>query len=1091
MKCNFFNRNWTPIWLPVLFLFSNCWGFSFGVNLYALFNMDGIEGTINFIQATEASNVTVVVNINSLKEPGNYSWYIASNLISYSERNPCAKKSVGNRIEDLTPRHGQLSVPTSGELVLTDSEIMLHGVRTIWEKSIVLEGPNTVCTNILNLDPVRHLEARFTSTVGGTVTFRQSFVNASVTPNTIITADLFHVASDSPTSSNHEWKILVTDILDSKPTRRAGTCDHLTLLYDPDNIEDVNCTGQAHSFCKKGDLTRKHGPITIGGKQSRFSRKIVFDTNLPFPNLNGPRFLYVAIYTADSPNTIFSCAKIGEVLSKESQVRFLSGGVRGYVSFRQQSPLDPTHVTVNLTNLNDTAVFYHIHLFPVPPKLKPDDDVCSTVSDHYNPLNVDLQLSPAPGNGTFDKYQIGDLSGKYGLLHGDRFVGEYIDPYMTLYGQLSIVGRSIVVHKEDSSRWICANIEYPRPVVTAIATFYYPFAGRVIFRQDEENPLDDTSVFIESLMYDDGTKNFSTHHQWYIHTYQASNDSLDWKQRCVSAGPAFNSYGVNTGANGYQACSSANPLRCIVGDLTKKFGRISIATAMTEINRTRLFYTDVNLPVTGQSGIIGRSVVVQDDNAPDFRGKQLGCGSIYRRYPSRARVSEWSSSGSSAEIIGHVTMEQYTEYDLTSTSLEVRGLQDLASGYHVHEVSVPLEFHFPCTNDAVYGHYNPFHINPKLSPAPGTGTSDQYELGDLSGKYGTLEDIDSVYIEGVDSNLPVQGPYSVMGRSVVIHRKERNERWVCGNVEPYVKENARRIQAVASFHHPKAFAYGYIRFGQQEYADGSLSDTTIEISIRHPGIHNKNLTRGHQWAVFVSQVGEDAAVASQMSRCLGAGYRWNPFRVKSNSDDYGSQCNAHNQFSCEMGDLSGRHGPIDVGGRRIVFTDSNLPLAGNFTVMKKSVVIFEKNGENSRFACANILPDNDITQKVQIKKLNRITDQAFINKAREVMAVPDWMMYIIAGETKDIGNCLQLTLFFRGPDANRLQLDFDKLLNTGSVDKQYAVALGDVMKKRPEFPYRACTTILDTLLNSQRRYVSVPSVVMLTSILAIFSSQLL
>lgn len=101
-----------------------------------------------------------------------------------------------------------------------------------------------------------------------------------------------------------------------------------------------------------------------------------------------------------------------------------------------------------------------------------------------------------------------------------------------------------------------------------------------------------------------------------------------------------------------------------------------------------------------------------------------------------------------------------------------------------------------------------------------------------------------------------------------------------------------------------------------------------------------------------------------------------------------------------MGDISGRQGYIDVGGPRKVFTDSNLPLAGNytgkvqeentddesfsycvsdlfcyvmFTVMKKSIVIFEKNGNNLRFACANILPDNDITQKVQIKKLNRIS----------------------------------------------------------------------------------------------------------------------
>lgn len=93
--------------------------------------------------------------------------------------------------------------------------------------------------------------------------------------------------------------------------------------------------------------------------------------------------------------------------------------------------------------------------------------------------------------------------------------------------------------------------------------------------------------------------------------------------------------------------------------------------------------------------------------------------SIYRRYPSRARVMEWHASGSKSYITGRVIMEQFTEFDLTSTSVELKGLENLASGFHVHEVSVPVEFHFPCTNDAVYGHYNPFAVNPKNSPSPG------------------------------------------------------------------------------------------------------------------------------------------------------------------------------------------------------------------------------------------------------------------------------------------------------------------------------------------------------------------------------------
>lgn len=528
-------------------------------------------------------------------------------------------------IHDLSARHQLLAIPTTEEKIFVDSDLTLHGLNTVWEKSIVLEGPNTVCANILNLDSVRVAEARFINTVAGSVTFRQSFINSSIIPTTIITVDLFHVASDSPTSSNHDWKILVTDILDTKSSRRVGTCDHLTILYDPDNVDDTNCTTTNHQFCKKGDLMKKHGRITIGAKQSRYTRKVTFDAHLPMPDLDGSRHLYVAIYSPDSPSTILSCAKINEVLPKESQVRFLSRGVRGYISFRQQSPLDPTQVVVNLTNLNDQGMFYHVHLFPVPWRLTEDEKVCSETNDHFNPFNIDRKLGPSPGNGTYDKYEVGDLSGKYGLLSGTTFFGEYIDPYITLYGRMSIIGRSVVVHKNDSSRWICANIEYPRPVATAVATFIYPFVGRVIFRQDEQNPLDDTTVFIESLTFNDGTKNSSSNHPWAIHSYQPSNDSLDWKQRCISAGPSFNPNSVHMGSNGYRDCHSSNPFRCIVGDLTNKLSRVNIAATTDQQNRTRMFFTDVNLPVTGQSGIIGKSLVVIDENALKFRGNRMSC----------------------------------------------------------------------------------------------------------------------------------------------------------------------------------------------------------------------------------------------------------------------------------------------------------------------------------------------------------------------------------------------------------------------------------------------------------------------------------
>lgn len=61
------------------------------------------------------------------------------------------------------------------------------------------------------------------------------------------------------------------------------------------------------------------------------------------------------------------------------------------------------------------------------------------------------------------------------------------------------------------------------------------------------------------------------------------------------------------------------------------------------------------------------------------------------------------------------------------------------------------------------------------------------------------------------------------------------------------------------------------------YTDGSRSDTTIEVKLRHPGKNDRNVTRDHNWAIYVNPVGVDAAVQTQDTRCVAGGYIWNPY----------------------------------------------------------------------------------------------------------------------------------------------------------------------------------------------------------------------
>ena len=60
-----------------------------------------------------------------------------------------------------------------------------------------------------------------------------------------------------------------------------------------------------------------------------------------------------------------------------------------------------------------------------------------------------------------DKYEVGDISGKFGTLVGkDNFNARFVDVQMDLFGRYSILGRGLVIHRNDAggSRWICSNI---------------------------------------------------------------------------------------------------------------------------------------------------------------------------------------------------------------------------------------------------------------------------------------------------------------------------------------------------------------------------------------------------------------------------------------------------------------------------------------------------------------------------------------------------------------------------------------------------------------------------------------------------------
>jgi len=94
---------------------------------------------------------------------------------------------------------------------------------------------------------------------------------------------------------------------------------------------------------------------------------------------------------------------------------------------------------------------------------------------------------------------------------------------------------------------------------------------------------------------------------------------------------------------------------------------------------------------------------------------------------------------------------------------------------HNLQASVEYDLEFPCERTSLYELWNPLDINNDI-PVAEEGTLDQYKMGDLSGKFGTLDNKKRYTISYNDTMLPLFGPRSILGRSIVIHKKEKNLR---------------------------------------------------------------------------------------------------------------------------------------------------------------------------------------------------------------------------------------------------------------------------------------------------------------------------
>ncbi|XP_052836220.1 LOW QUALITY PROTEIN: uncharacterized protein LOC128252495 [Drosophila gunungcola] len=1083
-------------------------------HLIAYISQRGLHGEITFRQVN-ATTVEIKASLEAtLQYPDQvWSWGVRRFPVDYTNIDPgdrCELSRLGSQVVSFDEDLEYLVLP-GNETSTWQRNMQLIGDRGIWGKSLVLTEINSnarICATITTIQSsVEHMaEARFNTPIAGSVHFRWLAPAEGAVGDTLIYSDLYHIREQPPaleddksqaaSFTQHHWKIYVTDIFKHDHHRTEDNCNFLQLVFDPQG------GGAGNGI---GDLDARLGRIGVAKNALRSPQRSVFrDAQLALlpSDLTIPhRTLYLVLFDNQHPDSYLACTKIRHVQPLTYKTFINSGGVKGEVTFMQRSKFDPTFLNFTLgaplsqhvsRKFAEDVAAFRIHSLPPVPQRMGHEDYCFTTGEMHNPREISDNIPP-PGYGTQEQYPLGDLSGKLqgrNKAYWHQFVlpgtsselnGLYWDVFLPLQGRHSIYQRSLVIYtfnRTDVSNitkniWGCSSLGqyqkngiYQQNMVTAQVLFRYPVVGRVIFRQPAEQPWQDTTVLFEYLIQADGsTQNTTYEHRWAIHSNAPGKDFYDWQQRCISAGPVYNPYRVDWGNRSVDDfCQPNLPSMCRMGALDARSGRLTIAGGRRVAQKiSRRMFVDGNLPLSGRHGILGKSLVIYEDSGPKARGERLACSAVIGHFRRKVVAKEWYANGDPLTVSGRVEITQQSEYDVTNVEVQLKGLQD-NTGYHIHRTPVEANLAFPCEASTLYGHWNPFDVSPKSSPPSRRGTTDQYEMGDLSGKFGGLEGVTQFEDAYNDTNLPLFGYNSIIGRSVVIQKKQKNARWACSTLERgYSPSEARELRAIASFHHPTGYAYGYIKMTQLIHNDGSQSETVIEVKLRHPGKNDRNSTRDHNWQIFVNPVGVDAAVKPTITRCVAGGYVWNPYYTQLadplNLDLYEQECSPDNPLRCYVGDVGARLGTIDLGGQRVVLTDSNFPLEAPVGAIGRSIVIFGPDHSHERFACANIEPDHNVIKYINLQKPPRFVVAQFLEELRSVMGIPEWMLDVDARKTKELhgGACIQMIIHFKGPLAHRLELDMSRLIAAGRLDAPSLFIPGYVNQKRKAtISYRTC-----------------------------------
>ncbi|XP_068213337.1 LOW QUALITY PROTEIN: uncharacterized protein [Palaemon carinicauda] len=563
-------------------------------SLIAEFDQKGLRGQVGFLKITDGE-VVVAASVKGTVKGEVFAWKIYALPVAAFEE--CAPSNYGEELLDLSEFHGLLE----GDTVVAVGNLDLS---QLVERPLVLKSLTTfriVCGTLRPTSPITTYMAKFITSVAGSIVFRQVEDNSgSVTG---VRSALVAVKKNLKSPSEVTWTLF---------SRKYETED-VSLNHMKNNCKNLGRF--PGSVVHEGTFPSLLGSSMKDGKHYDIEK-------LPhLHKLATEGVVYVVLYSGEK---MVACSRLLRVQPRRATAVFgntpKDESVHGEVELYQVSPFDPVKLSINLTVPRADAAAFGIDSFA-----SVDSESCSGLSRRfYEPWPVDLDLTPAPQEGTKDLYPAGDLSGKFGtLVDVESAAATLTDPMLMLFGEYSVIGRGVGVYDSGWQVMGCADLVSESPQVTALAVFSGEdpgdISGILHLSQSIDSIFSETQVYLHLYRTEgEDTKG----HQFHVHARE-----VDRSRQCGTAGGHFNPFSIFL--QDKQKFNTRLPNEAQeVGDLSNKWGAVTIpgpVTSRTDLSAGRYFWTDESLPLLGEGSVLNKAVVI---HASDGGSERVACANI-------------------------------------------------------------------------------------------------------------------------------------------------------------------------------------------------------------------------------------------------------------------------------------------------------------------------------------------------------------------------------------------------------------------------------------------------------------------------------